>query len=70
MTDGAAMTLKLGMLVLTTFAGLISGCAASPPPKNPPAQVQLNFNFTPQGQPSFSSLESWPRMQSQSEPGH
>jgi hypothetical protein len=47
------MTLKLGILALTTFAGFVSGCAASPPPKNPPAQVQLNFNFTPQGQTSL-----------------
>jgi len=47
------MTPKLGILALTTFAGFVSGCAASPPPKNPPAQVQLNFNFTPQGQTSL-----------------
>ena len=47
------MTPKLGILALTTFAGFVSGCAASPPPKNPPAQVQLNFNFTPQGETSL-----------------
>src|ERR1700690_2413965 len=46
------MTLKLGILALTTFAGFVSGCAASPPPRTP-AQVQFNFNFTPQDQASL-----------------
>ena len=47
------MTSKPGILALTAFAGLVSGCAASPPPKTPPEQVQINFNFNPQGQPSL-----------------
>jgi hypothetical protein len=44
---------KIGSIALATLIALVSGCATSPPPpKNPSAQVQVNFNFTPQDQPS------------------
>jgi hypothetical protein len=45
------MILKIGGIALAALIALVSGCATSPPPsKNPSAQVQVNFNFTPQDQ--------------------
>ena len=53
------MSLKIGTIAVTTLFALVSGCASSPPPsKTPSTQVQINLNFTPQGQPgSHKSLE-------------
>lgn len=46
------MILKIGSTAMTTLIALLSGCAtSSPPSKNPSTQVQVNINFTPQGQP-------------------
>jgi hypothetical protein len=46
------MILKISSFALATLIALISGCATSTPPsKNPSAQVQVSFNFTPQDQP-------------------
>jgi len=55
---GRAMRLKTGSTAAALLA-LLSGCASPPPPsKAPPAQVQVNFNFTPEGQPgSHKSIE-------------
>jgi hypothetical protein len=45
------MSLKIGSTAVTTLIALVTGCASSPPPsKNPSTQVQVNLNFTPQGQ--------------------
>jgi hypothetical protein len=46
------MILKFGSIAVTALIALVSGCATSPPPRNPPTQVQVNFNFTPQDQSS------------------
>lgn len=47
------MNLKSGGIALTmTLIALVGGCTASPPSRNPSAQVQVNFNFTPQDQPA------------------
>jgi hypothetical protein len=46
------MISKTGSFALATLIALVSGCATSPPPsKNPSAQLQVNFNFTPPDQP-------------------
>jgi hypothetical protein len=41
------MILRFGIIAAITF---VSGCAASPSPKNTPAQVQVNFNVIAQDQ--------------------
>lgn len=52
------MSLKIASSTVTTLIALVAGCALPPPSKNPPAQVQVNFNFNPQGQPgSHKSVE-------------
>jgi hypothetical protein len=50
------MTLKCTSLAIIILMALVSGCASSPPPpKNPPSQVQVNFNFNPQDQTASST---------------
>jgi hypothetical protein len=44
------MTLKIASTAVTTLIALVSGCAVPPPASTPAAPVQVNFNFTPQGQ--------------------
>ena len=52
------MNMKVVRIALTALIALVSGCVAPPPAKNSPAQVQVNFNFTPQGQPgSHKNIE-------------
>jgi hypothetical protein len=48
------VNLKTSSVSVTILIAFVAGCASPPPPKNPPAQVQVNFNFTPQGQLGFS----------------
>jgi hypothetical protein len=50
------MSLKVGSTAVTAFTAPVTGCALPPPSKNPPTQVQVNFNFTPQGE--VGSLKS------------
>jgi hypothetical protein len=45
------MSLKIASTAVTTVMALVTACAAPPPSKNSPAQVQVNFNFNPQDQP-------------------
>jgi len=45
------MTKMNGSIAMIFLFAVVAGCASSPPPaKNPPAQVQINVNFTPQDQ--------------------
>lgn len=47
------MIRKVTGIAATALIAIISGCATSPPPSRSPAQVQVNFNFTPQDQPAL-----------------
>jgi hypothetical protein len=45
------MISKMGRFAVMTLIALVGGCATPPAAKNPPTQVQVSFNFTPEGQP-------------------
>jgi hypothetical protein len=46
------MSSKIGSTAVTTLIALLAACASPPPPSSPSAQIQVNFNFASQGQPS------------------